>query len=153
MSLKPYSIQVSAEIGAPAKKVFDLINDLNTFTSWSPFAKMDPSTVATISKPGVGVGATYDYTAKRVGTGRMTIIDAVSPSVINMDMEFLAPNQERADVSFTILETTDSCEVTWTMSGTRDLKARVMIALLQMDKMMNKHFADGLLLLKGIAEA
>jgi len=153
MSVKPYSIQVSAEISAPAKKVFDIINDLNTFTSWSPFAQMDPSTVATISKPGVGVGATYDYTAKRVGTGRMTIIDAVSPSVINMDMEFLAPNQERADVSFTILETTDGCEVTWTMSGTRNLKARIMIALLQLDKMMNKHFADGLLLLKGIAEA
>jgi uncharacterized protein YndB with AHSA1/START domain len=153
MSIKPYSIQVSAEISAPAEKVFGIINDFNTFTSWSPFAKMDPTTVATVSKPGIGVGATYDYTAKRVGTGRMSIIEAVSPSVINMDMEFLAPNQEHADVSFTILETTDGCQVTWTMSGTRDLKARIMMALLQLDKMMSKHFADGLLLLKGIAEA
>jgi uncharacterized protein YndB with AHSA1/START domain len=152
VSKKPYSIQVSALINAPAQKIFETINDLNTFTSWSPFAKMDATMVATISKPGVGVGATYDYTAKRVGTGRMTIIDAVTPSVINMKMEFLAPNQELADVAFTIIPSTDGCEVTWTMNGERGLKDRIFVGLLQLDKMMNKHFADGLLTLKAIVE-
>jgi hypothetical protein len=152
MPTKPYTIQVSAQIGAPAKKVFEIIHDFNRFTGWSPFAKMDPSTVATVSKPGVGVGATYDYTAKKVGTGRMTIVNTVSPSVINMKMEFLAPNQEHAEVSFTILPITDGCEVTWTMSGERGLKERLIMSLLQLDKMMSKHFADGLLMLKNIAE-
>lgn len=152
MSTKPYTIQVSAQISAPAAKVFEIIQDFNRFTAWSPFAKMDPSTVATVSKPGVGVGATYDYTAKRVGTGRMTIIDAVSPSVINMKMEFRAPNQDLADVAFTILPIADGCEVTWTMQGERGLKDRIFMAVLQLDKMMSKHFADGLLMLKGIAE-
>jgi hypothetical protein len=152
MSTKPYEIQVSALISAPIAKIFETINDLNNFTAWSPFMKMDPKTQVKISSPGIGEGQSYDYTSKRMGTGRMTITGSYPNSLVVMKLEFLAPNNEVANSEFRLIHVGNEVEVTWTMSGERGLKDRIMVAMLGMDKMMTKHFANGLGALKAIVE-
>ncbi|MEY4743649.1 MAG: hypothetical protein RIR34_988, partial [Actinomycetota bacterium] len=43
--------------------------------------------------------------------------------------------------------------MTWTMEGERKFPMTLMVKVLGMDKMMAKHFTDGLGRLKAIAEA
>lgn len=152
MSTKPYEIQVSALINAPIAEIFETINDLNRFSAWSPFMKMDPKTLVTVSVPGFGMGQTYDYKSKKMGTGRMTIVGSFPNSLLRMKMEFLAPNNEEASTEFRLIQLDNEVEVTWTMSGERGLKDQIMVAVLGMDKMMSKHFANGLGALKEIVE-
>lgn len=153
MSQKPYAFSVSATINAPAKKVFDVLNDFNEMTSWSPFAAMDKTMVADISDPAIGVGSRYGWVGKRIGKGSMTNVEAVKPSKIVHAMEFNNKKTETARSEWLLNETDGVTEVTWAMSGERGFGGQFMAAVLGLDNMMKKNFADGLSSLKKKVES
>jgi len=149
----PYKISVSQQINAPMAKVFAIINDLNQFAGWNPFLPMDPNVVATIGPITSGEGAQYNYESKKIGTGRMTFTGVYDNSLIKIKMEFLKPNQEVALCEWRLTHVGDGVEMTWLMEGERKPLMALMVKVMGMDKMMSKHFADGLLRLKALAEA
>jgi len=149
----PYKISVSQHINAPMAKVFAIINDLNQFAGWNPFLPMDPNVVATIGPITSGEGAQYNYESKKIGTGRMTFTGVYDNSLIKIKMEFLKPNQEVALCEWRLTHVGDGVEMTWLMEGERKPLMALMVKVMGMDKMMSKHFADGLLRLKALAEA
>ena len=149
----PYKISVSQQINAPMAKVFAIINDLNQFAGWNPFLPMDPNVVATIGPITSGEGAQYNYESKKIGTGRMTFTGVYDNSLIKIKMEFLKPNQEVAHNEWRLTHVGDGVEMTWLMEGERKPLMALMVKVMGMDKMMSKHFADGLLRLKALAEA
>ena len=150
---KPYKIEVKQTINAPIAKVFGIINDLNQFEHWNPFLAMDPATQYVVSDPAGGVGATYTYESKKLGKGNMLFTGVYDNSVILMDMNFTAPNNETAKVEWRLTREGEGTEFSWIMTGERGFFMTLMVKVLGMDKMMNKHFADGLLKLKAYAEA
>ena len=149
----PYKISVSQQINAPMAKVFAIINDLNQFDGWNPFRPMDPDVKATIGPIISGEGATYFYESKKIGTGRMTFTGVYDNSLIKIKMEFLKPNQEVALCEWRLTHVGDGVEMTWLMEGERKPLMALMVKVMGMDKMMSKHFTDGLLRLKALAEA
>jgi len=149
----PYKISVSQQINAPMAKVFAIINDLNQFAGWNPFLPMDPNVVATIGPITSGEGAQYNYESKKIGTGCMTFTGVYDNSLIKIKMEFLKPNQEVALCEWRLTHVGDGVEMTWLMEGERKPLMALMVKVMGMDKMMSKHFADGLLRLKALAEA
>lgn len=147
-----YSLQTSIVINAPAKRVFDVMLDLNQFDNWNPFKVMDASSISTVTQSKPGVGSTYDYEGKRIGKGRMVITQATKPSLIASDMTFMNRKTETAKVEYRITEETSGTLVTWYMQGSRGLGQRVMVKLLNLDKMMGQTFAKGLEQLKRYVE-
>jgi len=150
---KPYTIEVKQSIDAPITKVFGILNDLNQFEHWNPFLAMDPATKYVVSNPSGGVGANYSYESKKLGKGNMVFTGVYDNSVIMVDMNFTAPNNETAKVEWRLTRLGEGTEVTWHMVGERGPLMRVMVKVMGMDKMMTKHFADGLVKLKAYAEA
>jgi len=149
----PYKISVSQQINAPMAKVFAIINDLNQFAGWNPFLPMDPNVKAVVGPITSGEGAEYNYESKKIGTGRMTFTGVYDNSLIKIKMEFLKPNQEVALCEWRLTHVGDGVEMTWLMEGERKPLMALMVKVMGMDKMMSKHFADGLLRLKALAEA
>jgi len=149
----PYKISVSQQINAPMAKVFAIINDLNQFAGWNPFLPMDPNVKAVVGPITSGEGAEYNYESKKIGTGRMTITGVYDNSLIKIKMEFLKPNQEVAHNEWRLTHVGDGVEMTWLMEGERKPLMALMVKVMGMDKIMSKHFADGLLRLKALAEA
>jgi hypothetical protein len=149
----PYKISVSQQINAPMAKVFAIINDLNQFAGWNPFLPMDPNVKAVVGPITSGEGAEYNYESKKIGTGRMTFTGVYDNSLIKIKMEFLKPNQEVAHNEWRLTHIGDGVEMTWLMEGERKPLMALMVKVMGMDKMMSKHFADGLLRLKALAEA
>jgi uncharacterized protein YndB with AHSA1/START domain len=149
----PYKISVSQQINAPMAKVFAIINDLNQFAGWNPFLPMDPNVKAVVGPITSGEGAQYNYESKKIGTGRMTFTGVYDNSLIKIKMEFLKPNQEVAHNEWRLTHVGDGVEMTWLMEGERKPLMALMVKVMGMDKMMSKHFADGLLRLKALAEA
>lgn len=148
MSQKPYAFSVSATINAPAKKVFDVLNNFDEMNSWSPFVAMDKTMVATVSKPAVGPGSRYDWSGKRIGNGSMINREVVKPTKLIFDMEFRNKKTETALSEFLLDETDGVTVVTWALSGERGFGGQFMAAVLGLDNMMKKNFADGLSTLK-----
>ena len=148
-----YELQTSVVIDAPASKIFDTMLDLNKFDAWNPFPLMDPTSVGTVTQTKPGVGSVYEYQGKRLGKGRQIVTEAVKPHLIVSEMTFLNRKPEVTRVEYRIEQQTVGTLVTWYMSGTRSFGQRVMVKLLNLDKMMGNHFAQGLDRLKDYVEA
>lgn len=150
--MSSYKISVSQQINAPMAKVFAIINDLNQFDGWNPFKPMDPNVKSWLGPITSGEGAEYNYESKKIGTGRMTFTGVYDNSVIKIKMEFLKPNQEIALCEWRLTHVGDGVEMTWDMEGERKPLMALIVKVMGMDKMMTKHFVDGLKRLKALAE-
>ena len=148
-----FRVQRTATIAAPPEKVFGLIQDLHQWTSWSPWEKMDPAMKKTYSGAPLGRGAILEWDGNNdVGTGRMEIVNAVSPSHVAIKLDFLKPFEAHNQAEFTMEGSESATSVTWTMHGPQPFIMKVMDLLMGMDKMAGKDFETGLANLKQLAE-
>ena len=154
VALQPseFRIERTAEIGAPADKLFPMINDLRQFNKWNPFAKADPSIELTYSGSGSGVGAAYAWTGKKSGAGQMRIAKSVPSSIVTMNLGFTKPFVANNIAEFTLADRGASTAVTWAMTGSRPFMHKLMGTVFNMDKMVGGEFAKGLANLKASVE-
>jgi len=95
-STKPatFSIRRSAVMHAPAETIFPLINDFHQWAKWSPWENKDPAMKRTYGGAESGKGAVYAWDGnKNVGSGRMEILAASSPSKITIKLDFFKPSK------------------------------------------------------------
>jgi uncharacterized protein YndB with AHSA1/START domain len=144
MAMSKYAIEATAIIDAPANVVFDYINDMNHFGQWSPFAQLDKSLTAEVGAINKGVGASYSYQGKMIGSGEMTFTKIETNELIEISMDFGAPNPSHADIEWRLVAEGTLTRFTWAMVGERNLKNRIMAKVFNLNKVMTKHFADGL---------
>ncbi len=151
---KQFRVQRATRIKAPASKVFSYLDDFHRWSVWSPWEKLDPALQRTYSGPERGMGAVYAWEGNRkVGKGRMEIIDVAPPSKLTVKLNFLAPFEAQNTAEFSLSPDGDGTEVTWAMYGPSPLLMRAMGAFMDMDKSIGKDFESGLANLKAAAEA
>ena len=149
---KSYELRVDHRIDAPVEDVFAQIRDLETFSAWSPFLALDPTTTVEISDPSSGVGATYAWEGKRMGRGRMTLTGDDGAGVIRLHMEFLSPRAREDKVEWRLAPAESGTRVSWVMTGERTFFERAFIRVMRFDDMMRRHFEDGLERLASLVE-
>ena len=152
---KPDSMHVqrAASIKAPPDKIFPLINDFHSWSSWSPYEKLDPAMKRTYSGAANGKGAVYEWEGNsQVGQGRMEITDTSHPSRVTIKLDFIKPFEGHDVAEFALVPQGDSTTVTWTMDGPSPYVAKLMGVFVNMDTMIGKDFETGLANLKGLAE-
>src|SRR6202158_3967639 len=148
-----FSVQRTANIKAPPEKIFPLIIDLHSWSSWAHWEKLDPTMKRTHSGAASGVGAVYEWEGNaKVGTGRMEIVDATPPSKVAIKLDFLKPIEGHNIAEFTLEPQGDSTNVTWSMHGPAPFISKVIQVFVSMDSMVGKEFETGLANLKSIAE-
>ena len=154
-AMKPdrFSIRRGATIKAPPEKIFSLINDFHQWGSWSPWENKDPAMKRTFSGAASGRGAVYAWDGnKNVGSGRMEILDASSPSKIVIKLDFFAPFEACNTAEFNMLPQGDTTGVDWLMHGPASFMSKLMQVFMNIDKMVGKDFEAGLSNLKKLTE-
>ena len=156
-SMKPdtFGVQRMAVVQAPAERIFPLINDFRRWAGWSPWEHRDPAMKRTYSGPDSGRGSAYAWDGnKNVGSGRMEILDATSPSKIVIKLDFFKPfeGHNTAEFSFAPERDASATSITWVMHGPASFMTRVMQVFMNFDKMIGKDFEAGLANLKRLAE-
>jgi uncharacterized protein YndB with AHSA1/START domain len=151
---KPDTFRVSARRHqAPPEKIFRLINDLQSWSDWSPWEKKDPGMKKTHGGPASGAGATYAWEGNQeVGKGRMEITETSPPSKIVIRLDFVKPFEAHNIVEFALEPKGDATDVTWAMHGPMPYISKIMTLFFSMDKMVGKDFEAGLASLKALAE-
>jgi uncharacterized protein YndB with AHSA1/START domain len=148
-----FAIRRSADIRAPADTVFSLINDFRQWPKWSPWEKLDPNLKRTLSGAEAGRGSVYEWRGdKRVGAGRMEILDSVAHSRIDIKLSFLKPFRAENRTTFTITPVGGVSRVIWEMTGTNNFMFKLMGLVMNMDKMVGSDFEKGLAAMKAEAE-
>jgi uncharacterized protein YndB with AHSA1/START domain len=152
---KPDAFRVQRAMGikAPPEKIFALIDDFRRWSAWSPWEKLDPELKRIYSGEASGKGAVYAWEGNRkVGAGRMEIIDAPPPSRVAIKLDFMRPFEAHNTAEFTLEPRGDMTTVTWAMHGPNIFFGKVMSVFVDMDKMVGKDFETGLANLKVAAE-
>jgi hypothetical protein len=114
---------------------------------------LDPALKRTYSGAASGQGAVYEWEGnKKVGQGRMEIMESSPSSKITIKLDFLKPFEAHNSAEFTLDRQGDSTTVTWVMNGRQPYMFKVMSLFFSMDKMIGKDFEAGLANLKSITE-
>jgi uncharacterized protein YndB with AHSA1/START domain len=152
---KPDSFRLErrTHIAAAPERVFALIDDFHSWAAWSPWEKLDPGMRRTHGGPASGVGATYAWEGnKKVGSGRMEIVESVPPSRLAVKLDFLRPFEAHNVAEFALVPSGGGTDVTWSMHGPSPFMSKVMQVFTSMDAMVGKDFEAGLRNLKAAAE-
>lgn len=154
-ALKPDTFEVKREavIGAPAERIFAVINDFAQWPRWSPWQDIDPGMRQTFKGPSSGVGAIAEWEGnKMVGAGRTEIVDVLPPTRIGMRLTMLRPMKAVNEVEYTLRPQGDGTLVTWAMRGNNNLMGKIFATFVDCDKMVGKDFERGLANLKRLVE-
>jgi hypothetical protein len=148
-----FRIQRSATIKAPPQKIFPMINDFDAWPVWSPWERLDPELKRMRSGAASGVGSVYAWEGnKKVGTGRMEILESSPPSYVAIKLDFLKPFEAHNIAEFTLEPAVDATNVTWAMHGPSPFMAKLFAVFMDMDKMIGRDFEKGLANMKAAAE-
>jgi uncharacterized protein YndB with AHSA1/START domain len=148
-----FRIERSATINAPAEKIFAVLSDFHQWTGWSPWEHKDPALKRTYSGAERGKGAIYGWEGnKNVGTGRMEILEANTPSKLVIKLDFFKPFEAHNTAEFTMLPQGSATNIHWAMHGPANLMSKVMQVFMNLDNMVGKDFEAGLANLKQLTE-
>ena len=148
-----FSVQRATMVKAPPEMIFPLINDFHLWGGWSPYEHKDPAMKRTYSGAASGRGAVYAWDGnKNVGSGRMEILDASTPSKIVIKLDFFTPFEGHNTAEFTMLPQGDATSLTWLMHGPAPFMSRLMQVFMNIDNMVGKDFEVGLASLKKLTE-
>jgi carbon monoxide dehydrogenase subunit G len=148
-----FRVQRSASIKAPPEKIFPLINDFRSWSSWSPYEHKDPAMKKTFSGAALGKGAVYEWEGdKNVGSGRIEIADTSPPNKVSIKLDMIKPFAAHNQVEFRLEPRGDVTDVTWAMNGHTPYLAKVMHVFIDVDRMVGQDFEAGLASLKAVAE-
>lgn len=102
----------SYKIDAPAKAVYDQVNNFKNWEKWSPWAD-DTTMVNTYEGPEFGVGAKSIWKSEMSGDGSMTIIESKPFSFIRTELE-LGPGS-KSESTWEFMESDSGTMVTWSL--------------------------------------
>jgi hypothetical protein len=148
-----FRVTRSIAVSAPAAVVFAQVNDLRQWKAWSPWEKMDPALKRTFEGPSAGTGASYSWAGnKKVGEGRMTIMESRPNGLIRIKLEFLKPFKATHTAEFAFKAVGNQTAVTWSMFGKNNFVAKAFHLVVDFDKMIGVDFEKGLGQMKSVAE-
>ena len=151
-ALAPDNVTITSQITINSKpeKVFNNIVSLKNWKNWSPF-EHDSTMTDTFSGPESGVGATREWKGKKVGDGKMTIIEARKYSRIKNNLDFGIKGGATGTWTFFPVDSTKT-HVKWSthITGLKFPFERLMGLVLE--PMMRPMFEDGLSDLKEYTE-
>ncbi len=148
-----FSVRRAAMVKAPPDKIFALISDFHRWGGWSPWENRDPAMKRSYSGAESGKGSVYAWDGnKNVGSGRMEILDASSPSKIVIKLDFFKPFEAHNTAEFTMQPQGGATDVIWVMHGPAPFMSKMMQVFMNMDSMIGKDFEIGLANLKTLAE-
>ena len=106
----------------------------------------------TYGGPARGVGANYAWDGnKKAGAGRMEITRS-DEQAVGMTLDFTRPMRASNVAEFVLTPTDGGTEVTWTLTGSNDLMAKLFGVFVNMDTLVGRDFETGLASLKAVSE-
>lgn len=149
-----FLISRSVTINASPEKIYPYMSDFHKGDLWTPYEKRDPSMKRTFSGPESGKGAVYEFAGdkKKVGSGRLEIIEVVPPTKVVLTLDMREPMKGRTIVEYTLEPTGGGTKVTWSMRGTNNYLSKLIRTFINVDKMVGGDFETGLANLKALVE-
>jgi len=145
-------VKRSLTMDAPAKVVFNQVNNLHTWDKWAVWNQMDPNMEITYHHTGIGENASYSWHSdnSNVGSGEMKITASVPYDSIATAMDFM--EHGTATGYFLFDENDGKTNVTWAFDTDLGFNPMARWLGLFMNAMLGPDFEKGLENLKIVSE-
>lgn len=145
-----YRVERSILINAPIEVVFDYVNDLKKNELWSPWKRNDPSMQIKYGEKIKGEGASYSWTSKNSGAGRLIITESEADKLIRTKMLFKGKSRGQGYWKFS--QRDNQVYVLQGFEG--DVGGNIIARYfgLFMDSLLGKNFEQGMSQLKELCE-
>lgn len=146
-------VERSIMIDASSETVFNEINSLKQWKSWSYWDNIDPNMKSTYEGPESGVGAKHIWTSEHdsVGNGSLTVKTSQPNTLVECDLAFEGMGTSTS--GWHLKDTAGGVLVTATMDGETPFLFRPMMLFMNMDEMLGKDFEATLAGLKKHCES
>jgi hypothetical protein len=148
-----FRVERMTSIEAAPDTIFPLLDDFQRWAEWSPWEGKDPAMKRSYTGASAGQGAVYAWRGNRkVGAGRMEIVETSPPLRLMIDLHFLKPFAARHKAEFHLEPAGPATRVTWAMHGRAHPVMKTMGLFMNMDRMVGRDFETGLANLKRVSE-
>lgn len=141
-----YHVQRSIEINASPEKVFDVVADFGTWTTWSPWLCAEPEAKVTVSDDSASIGSLYQWEGELVGQGEMEHQQLDRGKRIVSEIRFIKPFKSISEVTFDFEPAGEGTKLTWHMDGSLPWFLFWMVS--KMDIFIGMDYDRGLKMLK-----
>ncbi len=141
-----YHVQRSIEINASPQKVFEVVSDFGTWTTWSPWLCAEPDANVTVTDDAASIGSVYSWEGELVGQGEIEHQTLTPGKLIEDEIRFVKPFRSRSEVCFEMEPAGDGTKLTWHMRGSLPWFLFWMRA--QMEVFIGMDYERGLRMLK-----
>jgi len=149
-----YQFSRSRVIEAPVPVVFDKVNELKDWPSFSPWIEQDPEANLNFKDTTSGVGAGYSWNGEILGEGSMSIVDVEKDKNINQQIEFVKPFESQSNINWDFQPVENGTKVTWSMQGEQDFMTKLYTTFNgSIEKNTAPDFERGLFKLDSITQA
>ncbi|TLX74886.1 hypothetical protein E9993_10810 [Labilibacter sediminis] len=146
-----YDVKRSITVNKSNAEVFNLVQDFNKWSAWSPWLCMEPDAEVNVSGDGMSVQDAYSWSGELVGSGTITHVKIEDQKSIEQDILFISPMESKSFVYWQFNNVNDSTtEITWGMKGEMPFVVRFMTKM--MEPMIGMDYERGLKMIKELAE-
>ena len=148
-----FRVARSIVINAPPETIYPLINDVEAWRKWSPWANGDPKTALEKDGPPLGAGSLASWSDDRdLGKVRLRIVESSPNDRVALRMQITRPSAQIHDLRFDLRPVGTGAEVVWQGSTRLDFMGKASNVFLGFEKRMGERFDSGLKKLKDCAE-
>ncbi len=150
-----YRVEREVTINKPRAEVFAYVKMLKNQNDWGPWAKKDPAMKQEFrgTDGTVGFVSYWNSTNSDVGEGEQEIKKIAEGERVDTELRFKRPFESKSD-AYMITESVgeNQTKVKWGFSGSMPRPMNIMLLVMDIDKEVDKDFAEGLANLKAILE-
>lgn len=146
-----YHVQRDIVINVPVDSVFNCLIDLTQRSQWDPWLEKEPDAKNDVSGSMQGIGAVWIWDGKKIGSGKLEIIDAEENRFIQNRIQFESPQSAEAMITWRMKTAGEGTKVSWIITGTSPFPAGRFMGLM-MDYFLGQDFEKGLSNLKAYLE-
>jgi effector-binding domain-containing protein len=142
---KSYKVERSVVAAGTPEVVWRHLNSTRKINEWSPFLKMDTTTVIEYTGKDGEVGSGSKWTSKKMGKGEQTITSLEPMKSTKVHLKFYMPwGASEADSYMNLEPDPNGTKVTWGITGNNNFMGKIMGSLMSMEKGIGPHFETGL---------
>lgn len=149
-----FSYERSGVIHAPVDVIFPYISKFSLGGEWSPYEKIDPNMKKYLGGNDGEVGSTMVFEGNsKAGSGKLELLSLIPNHEVRIRLIMTKPFKADNLVIYKLTPEAQGTRFTWSMSGDGGFMNKIMVTLIDCEKMIGDQFSEGINNLKTLIES
>jgi hypothetical protein len=145
-----YHIDKSIVIQSDPQRVYDVVADYNTWTTWSPWLIAEPTAKVTVTDDSSSIGSRYAWLGDITGQGELEHKQLKPAELVEDELRFIKPFKTTCKTAFHLNRESSGTRLSWTMDASLPWFLFWMVPM--MKTLIGMDYQRGLSMLKDLIE-